>query len=158
MWFVTLSAVPTYTINTSTPYWIVSTSTSRWAGEGLYLDTGPSGGGGNSNEGPLRGWKIDWDDPDMKMCFWLWPVDAAFGETSPTNMYYMVGTKDSRKAGYMVYLDGSGESEVAPFDPETTDPKAYAYWKFVETTPANDADTPAFHIVSGPDSRYADEM
>ena len=100
---------------------------------------------------------------DMKMCFWLWPVDAAFGETSPTNMYYMIGTKDSRKAGHMLYLDDcrsqicSTRSYVWPFDPETTeDPKAY--WKFVETTPANDADTPAFYIISGPDSRYENEM
>ena len=152
MWFVTLFAVPSYTINTSTPYWIVSTSTSRVPNEGLYLDNSD-----NDGEGALRGWRINWDDPDMKMCFWLWPVDAAFGETSPTNMYYMVGTKDSRKAGHMLYLDDFGKSQVWPFHPEDeADPKAY--WKFVETTPANDADTPAFYIISGPDSRYEDEM
>ena len=151
MWFVTLSVVPTYIINTSTPYWIVSTSTSRVPNEALYLDS-PSRG-----EGALRGWEINWDDPDMRMCFWLWPVDAAWGETSPTNMYYMIGTKDSRKAGSMLYLDDLGKSQIWPFDPETTeDPKAY--WKFVETTPASAADSPAFYIISGPDSRYEDEM
>ena len=92
------------------------------------------------------------------MLFWIWPVDGK------PDMFYLVGAKDSRKAGQMIYLEWNGKSELLPFQPDTSDEKAQ--WQFIPSVPSvtdgttEEHGTSATHyyIVSGPESRYANEM
>ena len=52
-------------INTSHPWYIVSTSTSRKSNEGLYLAAWWNWG--QSSESVLRGWKFDYNNQDNRM-------------------------------------------------------------------------------------------
>ena len=75
----------TSSINTSHPWWIISTGTSRHPNKALYLTSAASNG-----EGALRVWDMDYGNPDKQMLFWIWPAE---GEEE---IFYLVGAKDSR--------------------------------------------------------------
>ena len=140
-----LAAAAFGALNVSHPYWIISTSTSREPNEMLYLTDADRG------EGALRGWRFNEDSPDNKGMFWLMPV----GGDDP-DAHWLVGTKKSRKSGHMVYLDDFGKSQIWPFHPDKPDPKAE--WRLVEVNGEPEVDMDAYFIVSGPKSRYKNEM
>ena len=140
-------------INTSHPWYIVSTSTSRKSNEGLYLAAWWNAG--QDSESVLRGWKFDYNNQDNRMAWWLWP---AGGEA---DLFYLVATRDSRRPGQMVYLDIFGVPRLWPFHPDTSDPMAE--WKLVPADLASgvvksEDDMPAYFIVSGSNQRYKNEM
>ena len=140
-------------INTSHPWYIVSTSTSRKSNEGLYLAAWWNAG--QNSESVLRGWKFDYNNQDNRMAWWLWP---AGGEA---DLFYLVATRDSRRPGQMVYLDIFGVPRLWPFHPDTSDPMAE--WKLVPADMASgvvksEHDMPAYFIVSGSNQRCKNEM
>lgn len=135
-------------INTSHPWYIVSTSGSRMPNEGLYI-------GINVFEPKLAGWEFDYNNPDNKMAFWLWPAG------DEADLFYLVTTKDSRVPGYMLYLDNSGNRCLWPFHPDTRD--WFAEWKLIPDAlhrgvVKSPDDTPAYFIVSGSNQRAPNVM
>lgn len=168
-------------LNTSHPYWIISTSTSRHPNQGLFLRQ-PSADP-ESNQKALSANTFDYNNRHTDMLFWIWPVPGK------EDKFWLVGAKDSRKAGTMVFLDHFGKSEVWPFrmpicssnsasrlapgsthfgrtgtDPD--DPDSLAEWKFIPSTPSKIEDSfekhgtskTHYYIQSGPDQRYKNEM
>ena len=73
-------------LNNSHPYWIISSKLSRYPGEMWYLTTSD-----NEGEGALRGWKMDYHDPDPRGKFILYP--------SERDTWWLVGAHESREAG-----------------------------------------------------------
>ena len=143
-------------LNTSHPYWIVSTSTSRHPNKGLYLAGWEPFRNGL---GRLRIWDFDYNNLDTKMAFWIWPVPEKNNHT-----FWLVGTKDSRWAGHMVWLETNGKSHVWPFHPDNPDPQTE--WEFFPKTPKEVDDTTEAHgtsathyyIASNENSRYRDSI
>ena len=126
--------------NGNAAFWIVSTSESRWTNESLYLTSGSSRG-----EGALRGWTYEQNEQRK---FHLIPADKS-GDT-----FYMVGTAESKKAGFFLYLGHGGRTDVFPYDPEVPEPQAQ--WRFEES--ALSADGPSYFIISTEDSRVPNEV
>ena len=139
-------------INTSHPWYIVSTSGSRMPNEGLYLPA--------CCFTSLEGWEFDYNNPDNKMAFWLWPAG------DEADLFYLVGTKDSRMPGYMLVLGTESEGNVVtespdlyPFHPDKRD--SQAQWKLIPAARGvveSPDDMPAYFIVSGPNQHAPNKM
>ena len=96
-------------------WWILSTDKNRQAGEMLYLQ-GPSSDDG----GALRGLQLDGENPIDEAKFILLPAKGEKG----TETYHIVGAYESRAAGYNVFLDYDGTTQVLPYSPKKPDPQA----------------------------------
>lgn len=135
-------------INTSHPWYIVSTSGSRMPNEGLYLPA--------CCFTSLEGWEFDYNNPDNKMAFWLWPAG------DEADLFYLVGTKDSRMPGYMLVLtetEGKDTPSLYPFHPDKRD--SQAQWKLIPAARGvveSPDDMPAYFIVSGPNHHVPNKM
>jgi hypothetical protein len=121
-------------------WWILSTDKNRQAGEMLYLQ-GPSSDDG----GALRGLQLDGENPIDEAKFILLPAKGEKG----TETYHIVGAYESRAAGYNVFLDYDGTTQVLPYSPKKPDPQAE--WRIL---PYDEG----YHIVSSSESRYPGAM
>ena len=135
-------------INTSHPWYIVSTSSSRMPNEALYLSLPVV-------DNDLAGWKLDYNNPDNKMAFWLWPAG------DEADLFCLVSSKDSRIPGFMVFLDNFCKPELWPFHPYTRD--FFSEWKLIpdalhRKVVKSPDDMPAYFIVSGSNSRCPNKM
>jgi len=126
-------------LNSSHPFWIITSKFSRYPDEMCYLTTSDSDG-----EGALRGWEMDYGDPDDQGKFVLFPTGHG--------TWWLVGAYESRKAAHMLYLDSWGKTQTWPFHPEDPDPQSE--WKIVPW----DEKESTYFIISGEESRYANEM
>lgn len=122
--------------NGQATFWIVATSESRRANHSIYMTTSSSRGQGALRTEPFR--------TDRRHTFHFYPASA--------DTYYLVGAADSRKAGYMAYLNH--KPEAWPFDPNTPDPQCE--WRLIESSLS--ADGPSYFIVSTLGSRKPNEM
>lgn len=120
---------------------IVSTAESRKPNEVLYIASSSGRG-----EGALKGWTYEEGDEQTK--FHLFPV------AGETDVFYMVGTAESRKPGYMTYLGNDGKPEAWPFHPDK--PDTQCQWRFVVSELSTDG--PSYFIVSTSSSRRPNEM
>jgi len=130
--------------NGKASWWIVSTSESRSPRESIYMTSSSSRG-----EGALRSWTYE-QKAERKLH--LFPVTS--GENADIlDTFYIVGTAESDKPGYMAYLSGS-KTAAWPFDPRIED--ELAQWHFIESDLS--ADGPSYFIVSTKQSRTPNEM
>ena len=146
-----------FMLNTSHPWWIISTSTSRHPNRGLY--TKPVVQTGKSPGNTLRVKDFHYDSPDLQMAFWIWPVPGS------VDQFWLVGGKDSERPGYTVYLDSKSRTVWQAFRPE--DPDDRFIWKLIpktsygdrhsadmdDTTEPHGTSATHYYIVSGPESR-----
>ena len=130
--------------NGNASFWIISTVESRRSNESMYITSAARG------TGALRSWPFIVTDQRVlrRNKFHLFPVAGS------RTLYYLVGTAESRKAGYMAYLEWNGQSEAWPFNP--AQPVPAAQWRFIESSLS--AEGPSYHIVSTAASRTANEM
>ena len=136
-----------HVLNTSHPYWIISTSTSCHPNKGLLFgsDCCSKDGPGccTLGEGALRVSSFDYVNPRTTMAIWLWPVQVPLNrpEHRPTgekNLFYLVGAKDSFQAGQVAF----GYWATDRFDHEAP---SGTQWEFISTVPSHtDATTEDF--------------
>ena len=131
----------------SATFFIVSTSESR-AGkdECLFLTDRTRGckrrcRNSESETGALRAWAFD---RDSRSKFHLFPV------AGKNDTFHIVGTSESRKSGFMAWLDSDGTTDCSPFDPSA--PNLMAQWRFVPSSLS--VDGPSFFIVATVDSKW----
>ena len=125
-----------FMLDTSHPWWIISTSTSRHPNRGLYLDNSiqtTQGVGRYRRQirgGALKVKDFDYDSPDLQMAIWIWPVPGS------VDQFWLVGGKDSERPGYTVYLDSDSRTVWQVFRPE--DPDDRFIWKLIPKTSYGD--------------------
>ena len=101
-WFLLAPSLASCVLDPSTPFWIVTSNTSRMPGEMLYLMEA-----GSSDDGALQTWRMDYTNPDPSGKFLLYP-----GGMNDLDTYYLVGDFGTRAAGFMLYLDQGGVTQV----------------------------------------------
>ena len=99
------SCLDVSTMKKTSPYFIITCNESRTPDEMIFLQDVGDG------DGALQSWKMDYRTPDPAGKFLLYPGDGH-------NVFYIVGAYESRMAGFMLYLDNSGQIQAWPFDPE----------------------------------------
>ena len=126
-----------------TPYFIITCNESRTPDEMIYLQDGGDG------DSALQAWKMDYRSPADAGKFLLYP-----GEEE--EHYYLVGAYESHMAGFMLYLDNSGQAQAWPFDPENPDKEAE--WRIIPFDKEKKDKENTFFIVSGKNAAYPGEM
>ena len=132
------------TMKKTSPYFIITCNESRTPDEMVFLQDVGDG------DGALQSWKMDYRTPDPAGKFLLYPGDGH-------NVFYIVGAYESRMAGFMLYLDNSGQIQAWPFDPEN--PDRTAEWRIIPYFGKDKKDEQkTFFIVSGDYAAYPGEM
>ena len=125
------------------PYFIITCNESKTPDEMIYLQDGGDG------DGAVQAWKMDYRTPEAAGKFLLYPGDG-------DEMFYLVGAYESHMAGFMLYLDNSGQAQAWPFDPDTPDKEAE--WHIIPFDKEKKDKENTFFIVSGKNAAYPGEM